>query len=155
MAEETPKHTDIRFEPTDLSGRNVFLTGLGVLVGLWISAGLLFFVFIGLKHYRQEVAGVPLPIEAHGNVLPPEPRLQRSPREDLKRFEAQEDWELTHYHWLDKNRGVVAIPIEQAIQMTAQHGIPATNTPPNPTLTPPQAGMRDTGFEGEVEPEPR
>lgn len=155
MPEETPKHTDIRFERTDLDGKNVFLTGAAVLVGLWISAGLLYFVFTGLRHYREDVGGVPLPIERHGNPLPPEPRLQRSPRMDLKQYQGHEDWELTHYHWLDKSQGIVAIPIEQAIQMTAQRGIPPANGAPNPTMTPPAEGMRDTGFEGKVEPEPR
>lgn len=155
MSTKAPKHDDITFEHSDVNAKNVFLTGLGVLIGLWISTGLLFFVFIGLKHYRQEVAGVPLPLEAHGDVLPPEPRLQRSPHMDLKRLQAHEDWELTHYHWIDRNRGFVAIPIDQAIQLIAQRGIPATNVAPNPTLTPPKDGTRDTGFEGTVEPEPR
>lgn len=155
MPVETPKHSGIRFERTDLNGKNVFFIGAGVLAGLWISAGLLYFVFAGLRHYREEVGGAPLPIQLHGNPLPPEPRLQRSPQMDLKRFEAREDWELTHYHWLDKGHGVVAIPIDQAIQMTAEQGIPPANGAPNPTMTPPAAGMRDTGFEGKVEPEPR
>jgi hypothetical protein len=152
---EAPKHGDIRFEHSDLNGKHVFLTGIGVLAGLWISAGLVFFVFIGLKHYRSEVAGAPLPIQLNGNPLPPEPRLQSSPRMDLKEYEMRQDWELTHYHWLDKSRGVVAIPIEQAIQLTAERGIPPASGAPNPTMTPPEEGMRDTGFEGKVEPEPR
>jgi hypothetical protein len=88
-------------------------------------------------------------------VVPPEPRLQRSPREDLKKFREHENWELTHYHWLDKSHGIVAIPIEDAIRIVGQRGIPPAKTPPNVTLTPPQEGTRETGFEGKVEPEPR
>jgi hypothetical protein len=155
MPHEPLKHSDIHFERTDANGKHVFLVGAGVLLTLWLSTALLFFVFIGLKRHREDVGGAPLPIQLHGDPLPPEPRLQRSPQTDLKQYEGRQDWELTHYHWLDKGHGVVAIPIEQAIQMTAQRGIPPASGAPNPTMTPPQDGTRDTGFEGEVEPEPR
>jgi hypothetical protein len=87
--------------------------------------------------------------------MPPEPRLQESPRQDLKAMRAQEDWELNHYFWMDKNKGTVAIPIERAMEILAQRGIPPQKQPPGLVLSQPQAGTRQTGFEGKVEPEPR
>ena len=149
------RHEDVHFEHSDLNARGTFLTGAGVVIGMWIITGLLFFYFAFLKNNRAEVSPPPLPAEAHGNPVPPEPRLQSSPPQDLKAFEARQDWELNHYYWIDKNKGNVAIPIEQAIRIIAKRGLPPENLAPNKTLTPPQAGTRATGLEGKVEPEPR
>jgi hypothetical protein len=153
--EREPVHEDVRFERSDINRRGVLIGGACLVAGMLLITGLLFFFFVYLKNYRAEVSPPPLPITRRGLTLSPEPRLQSSPQQDLKAFRAQEDWELTHYYWLDKNKGQVAIPIEQAIQMLAQRGIPPEKTPPNPTLTPPQEGTRLTGFEGKVQPEPR
>ncbi|HZS08777.1 MAG TPA: hypothetical protein VFD58_28335 [Blastocatellia bacterium] len=52
--------------------------------------------------------------------LPPEPRLQLAPgheshpAEDLQKLRAEEDNRLHGYGWVDEQRGVVHIPIEQA-----------------------------------------
>jgi len=149
------RHERIRFEHSDINARGTFLTGIGVLVGTWISVGIIFLIFTWLAHRSARLSAPPLPLAIHGQPLPPEPRLQTSPHEDLKAYLARENWELTHYHWVDKDKGIAAIPIEDAIRIVAQRGIPPQKTPPNPTLTPPQEGTRSTGFEGKVEPEPR
>ena len=57
--------------------------------------------------------------------LPPEPRLQTNPREDLRLLRAHEDEVLNNYSWVDKSAGVVRIPIEEAIKLTAKRGLPA------------------------------
>lgn len=145
----------IRFEPSDINTFGTFLVGIGVLAGTLIIVGLLFFYFSFLRHRKAELSPPPLPVAEHGNPLPPEPRLQTSPPQDLKALRAREDWDLHHYYWIDKSTGEIAIPIERAMEIVATRGIPPQKTPPNATLTPPQAGTRATGFEGKVEPEPR
>jgi len=153
--EREPVHADVRFEKSDFAYRGVLIGGACFLGAMWLTIGLLYFYFTYLKNYRAEVSPPALPITRSGASLPPQPRLQASPEQDLKTFRAREDWELTHYYWLDKSKGQVAIPIEQAVQSIAQRGIAPQNTAPNPTLTPPQEGTRSTGFEGKVNPEPR
>jgi hypothetical protein len=158
MATKTPaepRHEDVRFESSDWTPRVTVSIIVGVLVGMWIITGLVYFYFAYLARERAETSPPPLPIEAHGNPMPPEPRIQQSPREDLKAMRAREDWQLTHYSWVDKQKGVVAIPIERAMAIVAQRGIPPQKQPPNLALSQPQAGTRLTGFEGKVEPEPR
>src|SRR5947209_905772 len=155
MAISRPEHAQIRFEHADVSSRPTLLTGFGVLVGVWIATGLLYFYYAGLAHHRERVSPPVLPIEAHGSVIPPAPRLQRSPGEDMKEMNRYEDWELSHYHWLDESRGVVAIPIGTAIDVLAARGIPPATGAPNPSNTAPQEGARETGFRGKVEPEAR
>jgi hypothetical protein len=45
----------------------------------------------------------------------------------------KEQWELTHYGYVDKNKGVVRLPIEQAMQAVAQDA--AENKPKYPTTS--------------------
>ena len=56
-------------------------------------------------------------------VEPPQPRLQTDPSEDLAQFLADEDKRLNTYYWIDKKKGIVHIPIEQAMQELAEEGI--------------------------------
>jgi len=57
--------------------------------------------------------------------VPPEPRLQTNPRQDLSDLRAREDQTLSSYGWVDRNAGVVRIPIDQAIKLTLERGLPA------------------------------
>jgi hypothetical protein len=150
-----PRHDDTHFEHSEFNARAVLITGICVLVGMWIITGVLYFYFSFLSRNRAESTPPPLPIEQHGNPIPPEPRLQQSPPQDLKALRAREDWELNHYFWIDKAKGTIAIPIERAMQLVGERGIPPQKTPPGLVLSTPQAGTRQTGFEGKVEPEPR
>jgi len=86
-------------------------------------------VVIGLYKYldereRAEKAGrYPL---AAGSVrpLPPPPRLQTYPFDDIKELRKAENKVLDHYAWVDQNAGVVQIPIERAIDVLAEKGLP-------------------------------
>lgn len=149
------QHEETHFEHSDLNARWTLYTGIGVIVGAWVILGIVYLLFAHYTHDRAALSPKPLPIELHGNPLPPEPRLQESPRADMKAMQAREDWELNHYYWIDKQSGKVAIPIDRAMQIVAQQGIPPQKTPANLKLSVPQAGTRETGFQNKVEPEPR
>jgi hypothetical protein len=145
---------DVHFEPTDANVRGVLLTGFGVLLFLYLSGFVLYFVFQHFKQERAAESPPPLPIATHGVALPPEPRLERSPHRDLQELRAAEEFQLTHYQWLDRQKGTIAIPIDRAMDLLVQRGIPPQKGQPN-LYYPPQVGTRMTGFEGKVEPEPR
>ena len=153
MASETPRE-ETSFEPSDINARGTILTAVILLVGMWLVVVLLYFYFAHLIHQRAQ--GNPPPLAAvQRNVLPPFPRLQPAPARDLKTLRSREDWELNHYFWIDQSKGTVAIPIERAMEILARRGIPPQKQPPNLVLSQPQAGTRQTGFEGKVEPEPQ
>jgi hypothetical protein len=56
--------------------------------------------------------------------LPPEPRLQVNAPEDLKKLREEEDSVLNSYGWVDKQKGIVRIPIDRAIEILARRGLP-------------------------------
>ena len=70
--------------------------------------------------------------------LPPPPRLQTYPFDDIKELRKNENNVLEHYAWVDKNAGVVRIPIERAIEVLAAKGLPYRTTGPGQPAEPGQ-----------------
>jgi hypothetical protein len=56
-------------------------------------------------------------------IEPPAPRLQVDPARDLAKFRAKENRRLNTYYWVNRQKGIVHIPIEQAMKKLAAHGI--------------------------------
>ena len=52
------------------------------------------------------------------------PKLQVAPPEDLQRFRARETAELTSYGWLNRTAGVVRLPVERAMDLVLERGLP-------------------------------
>jgi hypothetical protein len=59
------------------------------------------------------------------NRLPPEPRLQDHPQEDLSDLRAKQERQLHAYGWVDKGSGIARIPIEEAMRIVLEKGLPS------------------------------
>ena len=51
------------------------------------------------------------------------------PRVELKQLHDDEDAILNSYGWVDPKKGIVRIPIDQAIDIVAQKGLPSKPSP--------------------------
>lgn len=70
-------------------------------------------------------------------VVPPGPRLQKSPESELADFRAEEQRTLEGMAWVDRGRGVARVPIERAIDAVAGAGrLPEFAPPPAPEAEP-------------------
>jgi hypothetical protein len=82
-------------------------------------------------------------------VLPPSPRLQPQPRNDLHNYCTAQMQTLNTYGWVDQQNGVARIPIDQAIDLTLAHGLPtrpaAEATAAAPLLIAPEEGIASNG----------
>ena len=109
----------------DVNIRAILGFGLGLIV-LAIAIHLVVWVLFGYFDGREAVRGAPEYPLAIGleNRQPPEPRLQTHPRDDLRALRAHEDELLGSYGWIDKPAGIVRIPIDEAMKITAQRGLP-------------------------------
>lgn len=67
----------------------------------------------------------PSPLADTLPTQPPEPRLQVTPATDLKKVRAEEDAALHSYAWIDPQSGLVRIPIDRAIDLLVERGLPA------------------------------
>jgi len=56
----------------------------------------------------------------------PQPRLERNERLEINDFLLQEEQMLNSYDWVDQKSGVMRIPIERAMELVAQRGLPTT-----------------------------
>jgi hypothetical protein len=71
---------------------------------------------------RDDVARAPL--AAPVGTLPPPPNLLTDEPANLSNFHRQEDEILSTYGWVDKNGGVVRIPIDRAKALLLEKGLP-------------------------------
>jgi hypothetical protein len=60
---------------------------------------------------------------------PPAPRLEAEPGQDLAAYRDFEQAKLSRYRWVDRQVGLVAIPIDHAMDVVAQQGLPARPAP--------------------------
>jgi hypothetical protein len=113
-------------EDSDVSVTAIFRFGAG-LTALGLVIYLVAWLMFGYLDRRAARVGPPsYPLAAGQQMrLPPEPRLQIAPRQDLQNFRAREDELLNSYRWVDKNAGIVRIPIAEAMKLTVQRGLPA------------------------------
>lgn len=152
MAEENGK---VRFEPKDINVPVVLSVALGFLIALLIIVALMGFPFFFFAHRRAREGATPAGPVTPSEALPPAPNLESSPYRDWKIARAQWEAELNSYEWVDRQKGIVTIPIDRAIDLLAQRGIPPSPKPATPMeYYRPQAGDRLTGFEERQEPGP-
>ena len=123
---ENVANPEVHHEESDVNIRGILGFGAGLIV-VAVVVHLLIYVLFGYFNSRERVQGpaeYPL-AAAQGNRQPPEPRLQTDPRQDLADMRAKEQDQLTSYGWVDKNAGVVRIPIDAAMKLTLERGLPS------------------------------
>ena len=128
---ENLANPDVHHEHSDVDIRAILTFGVALTI-VAVVVHLLIYVLFGYFESRERVqapAEYPL-AAAQGHREPPEPRLQTDPRQDLADLRAKEDDTLTSYGWVDRNAGVVRIPIDQAMQLTLQRGLPSRTEQP-------------------------
>jgi len=133
-----------RYEHVDVDAWAIgkFAIALVLLCGvaLLLLAGVFKFLL------SRETAGPqpPTGINVDARRLPPQPRLQYAPVLDLEEFRAAEEKILNSYGWVDRQNGVVRMPIGRAMDLLAQRGLPARTAAPPPASTatvPTEAGL--------------
>jgi hypothetical protein len=126
---ETPvgaeyEHTDANVWVIVKFGFWLVVTALVVHVGM----GLMYSMLI---EQAKDTAEQPYPLATSRDPqMPPAPRLQQHPDRDLTEFRATEERRLHGYGWVSKEAGVVHIPIEDAIRLTVQRGLPSRQEDP-------------------------
>jgi len=106
---------DLNIRAIAVFGLSLFATiVLVLLVTGWLSK------FWRQAHLAEQPP--PLPVGA-SSQLPPEPRLQVNAPADLRHWRAAEDALLDNYAWVDRDNGIVRIPIDRAMKLVEQRGL--------------------------------
>ena len=102
--------------------------GAFVVVLVYVIVVLYMFAFTVFGKFKREEAGARQASEGNA-VLFPQPRLQIDPQNDLTRTQARDREVLNSYAWMDRSTGTVRIPIERAMEIVAERGLPRFETP--------------------------
>jgi len=171
------------YEVTDVSVQGILV----FLVGLFVSVGVFFVLCFGLgkvinyslekrdgapnkwnantaqeggklRNMESNPAGAQQELKQLTQTFPT-PRLQSDDgNQDVANLHAREDLLLDHYSWVDASHTKVRIPIERAMELIAQRGLPVAEKPAQseplmagdsvPVVTAPLTdGFAPTGFE--------
>ena len=116
----------IHHETSDVNVRGIFGFAIGLLVTTLFFSFLVWVLFQYFQVREATRVAPEYPLAATQETrVPPEPRLQTDPRGDLQDLHRQEERLLNSYGWVDKNAGAVRIPIDAAMKLTVQRGLPA------------------------------
>ncbi|MCH8275306.1 MAG: hypothetical protein IH851_11005 [Armatimonadetes bacterium] len=63
-------------------------------------------------------------VEVRAEAPAPKPSLQAEPEIDIRQLRGREDTLLSSYGWVDRDAGIVHLPIQRAIELTAERGLP-------------------------------
>jgi hypothetical protein len=135
-------HNKAEFEQEDLSAKPILTFLLALIVGCVLVALVLRGMYSYLDAYenRREPVQSPLVpsttadtrVVEPGSIMKfPEPRLEGTETTQINAFRQNEAQTLHSYGWVDQQAGVVRIPIDRAMELLAQRGLP----------TRPQAGV--------------
>lgn len=115
---------DVSAGPIALSVVGLAVVGVAALVAMLL-------LFTVLARWQAAQSNPPSPLAAtYGLKEPPAPRLQTDPRQDLVDLRARDGAAIHSYAWVDKQAGIVRIPVERAIALLAERGLPARSAPP-------------------------
>jgi hypothetical protein len=150
------------YEREDLGARSVFTFLIGLLVMGVLVFGFLKVMLHVLEAYNRShqppqhplaMKTVPVPEQAGREKSKegikaafPDPRLEDDEIHQLREFRDGEEQRLYTFGWVDQTAGTVHIPIERAMQLIVERGLPtqvkAGVTPPSLVNTAQQAAAK-------------
>jgi hypothetical protein len=133
---------EVEFEREDLGAKPILIFLLALVIGCLLVALVLKGLYSYLDAYenRREPVQNPLVQQTTADTRTveggdikkfPQPRLESDETTEINDFRVQEEQTLNSYGWVDQQAGVVRIPIDRAMALVAQRGLP----------TRPQAGV--------------
>jgi hypothetical protein len=125
-------------ETTDVSQKSIGLFAIGLVLMIALVLPLLNWTFWRFEAAARRTDPVQSPWT--DDQVPPAPRLQVQPAADLNRLRREEDQWLSSYGWIDLERKLVHIPIDRAMEILAERGLPEPHDPqkvlPEPERSP-------------------
>ncbi|MGE0814610.1 MAG: hypothetical protein AB7O28_03850 [Vicinamibacterales bacterium] len=120
-----PTPPGAQYEHTDID------PGIGYKFGIWLAVSMLIgaaIVYGTFALFRSQAdahdAMRAYPVASVETTVPPAPRLQTQPFKDVFELKTEQRHILNSYGWVDKANGLAHVPIDKAMEMTLQRGLP-------------------------------
>lgn len=110
-------------EPLTVSVKGLFIGTAGIVLLIVVSLALMYWLAIGLET-REQVAERTVPLEWTQEDLPPAPHVQPNQNFELQQFTEANQKLLNSYGWIDQRQGIARIPVNRAIELLAERGLP-------------------------------
>jgi hypothetical protein len=127
MSEHPQKDHGAGYETADVSAGPTLRAGIYILLAMFVTAAILvplYDLFVREEKAGQAPAATALKTDT--KPAPPQgPRLLTAEDKTLAAFRAQEDALLTGYGWAEKDKGIVRIPVDEAMRIVVERGMPA------------------------------
>ena len=122
-----PNPPGAKYEHTDIDPSIGYKFALWLTVGVMMSAGLVYgtFWFFEGRARSTDQASQRYPLAVGLSKQPPAPNLQTQPFRDVYLLRQSEAERLGSYGWIDKEGGIARIPIDRAMELTLERGLPA------------------------------
>ena len=118
-------------EMTDASISGLVKFGIGLFLLIVV---VLFAMRSMFEHFSttQQLGPPASPFE-ETRTLPPAPRLQVQPVQELRQLREGENEKLNSYGWVDQKAGMARIPVDRAMELLLAKGLPVRGeNPPKP-----------------------
>ena len=156
-------HAEEAYEHQDLTAQSIYAFLISLLVGgvivYFVVWGMYRFMDARIKEHEPPANPLVQQTETDTRIVAPdetkkfpEPRLEKNERLEINDFRLNEEQRLNSYGWVDQKAGTVHIPIDRAMELLAQQGLPTTpkagTAPPSEVNVVTQAAQRsDTSNE--------
>ena len=122
---DNPDNVEVVHEESDVNVGAIIRYGIGLLVVAAVVHVFLWWL-LGIYERQNERAQTQVYPLAAGQQdrLPPLPRFQENPQQELQELRAKQKALLEGYGWVNKEAGVARIPIEDAMKMVVERGLP-------------------------------
>lgn len=137
----TSPHTPTDLPHDDLTHEGYEKRDVDIRAILWLGASIMLTMLVGglvvaglMNYFRADIKSrdpIASPL-ADLDQVPPLPHLQASPNHEYREFRVEQEAALNSYGWIDKQAGVVRIPVGRAIDLLLERGLPTPTGSPEP-----------------------
>jgi hypothetical protein len=123
--QKDPINNDVMFEARDVDASIIGWIGVGVVMSAFLIHGGVAVLYAYLSRTESSRGSQPVTFVKEAPKQSKLPELQENPHKDLERLRESERQTLNSYGWVDREKGVVRVPIEEAMKRVVEKGLPA------------------------------
>jgi len=116
------------YEQRDVNVRALLQFGFWMAVFIALTLVAMRWTFAYLD--RIETLGPAASPFVNERQIPPKPRIQADPHQELKDYCAAQQGQVNSYGWIDQRLHVVRIPIDRAMDLVLKNGLPTRSSAP-------------------------
>ena len=126
----SPDNPEVVHEESDVNVNAILGYGVALMVVAVVIHVFLWWLLGVYQRQAERSQTQAFPLAAgQQEQVPSGPRLQHQPQQDMRELRAKQEALLKGYEWVNREGGVARIPIEEAMRIVVQRGLPTRKAP--------------------------